>query len=104
MSSTHQHFFQKLLRPSLGVVPAHELSGLTNATVDAPFVLVSLGVVRLVDEANLDAVHIQHVQVGQTRHHPLPAVVDLHGRHSKETVGGVNNFFRKNHSVSVGLS
>lgn len=95
MSSTHKHFFQKLLRPSLGVVPAHELGGLTNATVDAPLVLVSLGVVRLVNEASLDAVDVENIQVRQARLNTFPSKLDLHGQETKRVNGGVNRFFEK---------
>lgn len=105
MSSTHQHFFQKILSTSLGWIPANKLGSITNSTVDAPLVLAAVAVTKLVDETNLDPIEVQDVEVRKRRgSNPFPVVVNLHGLKTKRVNGGVNGFFEKNHSWLVGTS
>ena len=53
--------------------------------MNAPFVLVSLGVMGLVNETNLDALDTQDIEVGKRSIDSFPAVVDLHGYKLPET-------------------
>jgi hypothetical protein len=64
-SSSNKHFFQQFLSTSLGGIPAHELSNVSDSTVDTPLVLVRLGILGLVNETNLGFVDHQDVEVGK---------------------------------------
>jgi hypothetical protein len=78
-SSSNKHFFQQFLSTRLGGIPAHELSNVTDSTMNTPFVFVVFGIFGLVNETNLGFVDHQDVEVGKRTVDSDPAVAWFHG-------------------------